>query len=155
MLELPGLTGRRHAVGPGAVTSQRYFLSALSATMWPQSCFMKAFTRVDEQSFNAPLIWFPTFQLFLVPVFLIGFRGLCCFVDELRVGFHPAHIVLLLICGDLLVGLFLVLVPCRRSDVTGDALMHCDWVRIGGRGLAFVLLQSDCRRNQGLFDSRH
>ena len=42
--------------------------------MWPH-LFMKAYTAKDDDTLRRTVILFPTFQLFLIPVFLIGFAA--------------------------------------------------------------------------------
>ena len=67
---------------------------------------MKAFTARDERIIRRTVVWFPTFQLFLVPVFLIGFAGVL-FVDSLPdADFILPHLILNVDLPVLVVGLF-------------------------------------------------
>jgi SSS family solute:Na+ symporter len=88
LLELPGLTAAGEP-WTWAGYSSAIVISAVGLTMWPH-LFMKAFTARDERIIRRTVVWFPTFQLFLVPVFLIGFAGVL-FVENARAArLHPA-----------------------------------------------------------------
>jgi len=121
LLELPGLTGAGTPWSWGGYSSA-ILISAIGLTMWPH-LFMKAFTARDERIIQRTVIWFPTFQLFLVPVFLIGFAGVL-FVDELaRPDFILPHLILNVDLPVIVVGLFCA-GALSASMSTGDALMH-------------------------------
>ena len=121
LLELPGLDA---AGGPWswAGYSSAIFISAVGLTMWPH-LFMKAFTARDERIIRRTVVWFPTFQLFLVPVFLIGFAGVL-YVDSLaQPDFILPHLILNVELPVIVVGLFCA-GALSASMSTGDALMH-------------------------------
>jgi SSS family solute:Na+ symporter len=121
LLELPGL----NAVGRSwswAGYSSAILISAIGLTMWPH-LFMKAFTARDERIIRQTVVWFPSFQLFLVPVFLIGFAGVL-FVDSLeQPDFILPHLILNVELPLIVVGLFCA-GALSASMSTGDALMH-------------------------------
>ncbi len=121
LLELPGLTA---AGDPWnwAGYSSAIVISAVGLTMWPH-LFMKAFTARDERIIRRTVVWFPSFQLFLVPVFVIGFAGVL-FVDSLaEPDFILPHLILNVELPVIVVGLFCA-GALSASMSTGDALMH-------------------------------
>ena len=74
MLVPPGLTATGEPWSWGGY-STFIIISAVGLMMWPH-LFMKAFTAKDDDTMRRTVILFPTFQLFLIPVFLIGFSGI-------------------------------------------------------------------------------
>ena len=121
LLELPGLTATG-APWSWAGYSSAILISAVGITMWPH-LFMKAFTARDERIIRRTVVWFPTFLLFLVPVFLIGFAGVL-FVDALpRPDFILPHLILNVDLPVIVIGLFCA-GALSASMSTGDALIH-------------------------------
>jgi len=121
LLELPGLTAGGEPWNWAGYTSA-ILISAVGLTMWPH-LFMKAFTARDERIIRRTVVWFPTFQLFLVPVFLIGFAGVL-FVDSLaQPDFVLPYLILNVDLPVIVVGLFCA-GALSASMSTGDALMH-------------------------------
>jgi SSS family solute:Na+ symporter len=121
LLELPGLNAGGEPWN-WASYSSAILISAVGLTMWPH-LFMKAFTARDERIIRRTVVWFPTFQLFLVPVFLIGFAGVL-FVDSLaQPDFILPHLILNVELPVIVVGLFCA-GALSASMSTGDALMH-------------------------------
>jgi len=121
LLELPGLTATGASWTWGGYTSA-ILISAIGLTMWPH-LFMKAFTARDERIIRRTVVLFPTFQLFLVPVFLIGFAGVL-YVDALaQPDFILPHLILNVQLPVLVVGLFCA-GALSASMSTGDALLH-------------------------------
>ncbi|MEL7449033.1 MAG: sodium:solute symporter family protein [Pseudomonadota bacterium] len=121
LLELPGLAADGGPWSWGGYTSA-ILMSAIGLTMWPH-IFMKAFTARDERIIRRTVIWFPSFQLFLVPVFLIGFAGVL-FVDSLpEPDFILPYLILNVELPVIVVGLFCA-GALSASMSTGDALMH-------------------------------
>jgi SSS family solute:Na+ symporter len=121
LLTLPGLTAGGEPWSWAGYTSA-ILISAVGLTMWPH-IFMKAFTARDERIIRRTVVWFPTFQLFLVPVFLIGFAGVL-FVDSLaQPDFVLPYLILNVDLPVIVVGLFCA-GALSASMSTGDALMH-------------------------------
>jgi solute:Na+ symporter, SSS family len=121
LLQVPGLTGGGEPWGWGAYSSA-ILVSAIGLCMWPH-LFMKAFTARDDRTLRRTVVLFPTFQLFLIPVFIIGFAGVL-FVDDLaRPDFILPHLILNVDLPVLVVGLFCA-GALSASMSTGDALLH-------------------------------
>lgn len=121
LLELPGLTASGDPWNWGAYSSA-ILVSAVGLTMWPH-LFMKAFTARDDRILRRTVVLFPTFQLFLLPVFLIGFAGVMV-VDQLaQPDFILPHLVLSVDLPVIVVGLFCA-GALSASMSTGDALLH-------------------------------
>ena len=121
MLALPGLTGSGEQWHWGGYTTA-IIISAIGLTMWPH-IFMKAFTARDERIIRRTVVLFPTFQLFLVPVFLIGFAGVMAVPSIDRPDFILPYLILNVDLPLLVVGLFCA-GALSASMSTGDALLH-------------------------------
>ena len=118
----PGLTGGGEPWSWGGYSSL-ILVSVVGLMMWPH-LFMKAFAAKDDDTLRRTVILFPTFQLFLVPVFLIGFAGVMFTATPLA---DPDSILPFMIMETqlpvLVVGLFCA-GALSASMSTGDALLH-------------------------------
>jgi solute:Na+ symporter, SSS family len=121
LLEVPGLTGGGEPWSWGGYSSA-ILVSAIGLTLWPH-LFMKAFTARDEETLKRTVVLFPTFQLFLVPVFLIGFAGVLHVEALDQPDFILPHLILDVELPLLVVGLFCA-GALSASMSTGDALLH-------------------------------
>jgi SSS family solute:Na+ symporter len=128
MLSLPGLASPWIGEDGGSTWtwgaySSSILVSAIGVTMWPH-LFMKAFTAKDDRTLRRTVVLFPTFQLFLIPIFLIGFAGIL--VSGISID-NPDYILPELILNTglppLIVGLFCA-GALSASMSTGDALLH-------------------------------
>ena len=121
LLTAPGLTAAGDPWSWGGYSSA-ILVSAVGLMMWPH-LFMKAFTAKDDRTLRRTVVLFPTFQLFLIPVFLIGFAG----VLFPNAPADPDSILPFLILRTelpaLVVGLFCA-GALSASMSTGDALLH-------------------------------
>ena len=97
-------------------------VSAVGLIMWPH-LFMKAFTAKDDDTLRRTVILFPTFQLFLIPVFLIGFSGVLFPSSPPSSDFILPFMILETELPALVVGLFCA-GALSASMSTGDALLH-------------------------------
>jgi solute:Na+ symporter, SSS family len=121
MLTAPGLdaAGARWTWGG---YSSAIAISALGFGLWPHF-FMKIFTARDVRTLKQTVVAYPTFQIFLVPILLIGFSGILAFP-----GVQPTDAILPTIVTSLglpalVVGLFCA-GALAASMSTGDALVH-------------------------------
>lgn len=121
LLALPGLTGGGQPWSWGGYTSA-ILISAVGLSMWPH-LFMKAFTARNERVLKRTVVWFPTFQLFLLPVFLIGFAGVLALPDLSQPDFVLPQLILSLQLPVVVIALFCA-GALSASMSTGDALIH-------------------------------
>ena len=121
LLAPPGLTASGEPWSWGAY-STFILVSAVGLMMWPH-LFMKAFTAKDDDTLRRTVILFPTFQLFLIPVFLIGFSGVLFPGSPPSSDFILPFMILENELTALVVGLFCA-GALSASMSTGDALLH-------------------------------
>jgi SSS family solute:Na+ symporter len=121
LLTVPGLTASGDPWTWGGFSSA-IVVSAVGLTMWPH-LFMKAFTARDDRTLRRTVVLFPTFQLFLIPVFLIGFAGVLFPTAPPEADFILPFMILESDLSPLVVGLFCA-GALSASMSTGDALLH-------------------------------
>jgi SSS family solute:Na+ symporter len=121
LLQLPGLTGDGEPWTWGGYSSA-ILVSAIGLIMWPH-LFMKAFTARDDRTLRRTVVLFPTFQLFLVPVMLIGFAGVLYLPGMERPDFILPQLILDVQLPLVVVGLFCA-GALSASMSTGDAVLH-------------------------------
>jgi SSS family solute:Na+ symporter len=97
-------------------------VSACGYAMWPH-LFMKAYTAKDEASLKKSLLLYPSFQLFLVPMMIVGFAAVLAFP-----GINPADTILPHVLQNIgLPAVFIGLVcagALAASMSSGDAMVH-------------------------------
>jgi SSS family solute:Na+ symporter len=102
--------------------STSVLISTVGFTCWPH-LFMKAFGARDASTLRRTVVLYPSFMLFLVPIFLIGFSG---------VQFEPPppardqvlpHMLMSLDMPALVVGLFCAGALAAGMS-SGDAIVH-------------------------------
>ena len=108
--------------------------------MWPH-LFMKAFAAKDDATIRRTVLLFPTFQLFLFPLFVVGFAGVMYASAPDSADAIMPHIVLTSGLPALVVGLFCA-GALAASMSTGDALVH------GAAAIAVEDVYSGVRRDQ-------
>jgi len=121
LLSLPGLTVQGEAWSWGGYSSA-IIVSAVGLMMWPH-LFMKAFTARSDNTLRRTVVLFPTFQLFLIPVFLIGFAGVLYPERPPSADFILPFMILNVELPAIVVGLFCA-GALSASMSTGDSLMH-------------------------------
>lgn len=121
LLTLPGLGPDGNAWSWGAYSTS-ILVSAIGFTMLPH-LFMKAFTARDDETIRRTVVLFPTFQLFLIPVFLIGFAGVLFPESPEQSDFILPFLILRTDLPAIVVGLFCA-GALSASMSTGDALLH-------------------------------
>ncbi len=121
MLTVPGLDANGAPWTPGAYSSA-ILVSAIGAWMWPH-LFMKAFAAKDDATIRRTVMLFPTFQLFLFPLFVVGFAGILYSSAPENPDAIMPHIVLTSGLPAVIVGLFCA-GALAASMSTGDALVH-------------------------------
>ncbi|HEX7050097.1 MAG TPA: sodium:solute symporter family protein [Longimicrobiales bacterium] len=144
LLLLPGLDASGAPWSWGAYSSA-ILASALGFLMWPH-LFMKSYTARDDDTLRRTVILFPTFQLFLIPVFIIGFAGVLFPDPPAQPDAVLPHLILNTGLPALVVGLFCA-GALSASMSTGDALLHGAASITVEDGLSpFLALSDDTRR---------
>lgn len=121
LLALPGL-GADGAPWSWGAYSSTILSSAIGLAIWPH-LFMKAFTAKNEATIRRTVVLFPTFQLFLVPLLLVGFAGVLFASAPPAPDFILPHMILESGMPALVIGLFCA-GAFAASMSTGDALLH-------------------------------
>jgi solute:Na+ symporter, SSS family len=121
LLTVPGLTAGGVPWTWGGY-STAVLVSAIGFTMWPH-LFMKAFTARSDDTIRRTVVLFPSFQLFLIPVFLIGFAGVLFPTAPTSPDAILPHLILSTGLPVVVVGLFCA-GALAASMSTGDALLH-------------------------------
>lgn len=121
LLSLPGLAASGEPWSWGGYSSA-IVVSAVGLMVWPH-LFMKAFTARSDDTLKKTVVLFPTFQLFLIPVFLIGFAGVLYPEKPPSSDFILPFMILNADLPAIVVGLFCA-GALSASMSTGDSLMH-------------------------------
>jgi solute:Na+ symporter, SSS family len=140
LLVPPGLAATGEPWSWGAY-STFILVSAVGLMMWPH-LFMKAFTAKDDDTLRRTVILFPTFQLFLIPVFLIGFAGVMFAGQPESSDFILPFMILETDLPAVVVGLFCA-GALSASMSTGDALLHASASVFVGDGVAKFKAMTD------------
>lgn len=121
MLLAPGLDAVGERWSWGAYSSA-ILASSLGFLMWPHM-FMKSYTAKSDETLRRTIVLFPTFQLFLIPVFIIGFAGVLYSSAPPSADFIMPHMILSTGLPAVVVGLFCA-GALSASMSTGDAILH-------------------------------
>lgn len=121
LLTAPGLGGDGTAWSWWAYSSA-VLVSAVGFSMWPHF-FMKSFAAKSDKVLRQTVVLYPTFQIFLVPILLIGFSAVLAYP-----GISPADTVLPELLTRLELSPLLVGLVCAgalaASMSSGDAILH-------------------------------
>jgi len=145
LLVPPGLTATGEPWSWGAF-STFILVSSVGLMMWPH-LFMKAYTAKDDDTLRRTVILFPTFQLFLIPVFLIGFSGVLFASQPSSPDFILPFMILETDLPALVVGLFCA-GALSASMSTGDALLHASASVVVQDGIAKYVVISDLHQRR-------
>ncbi len=121
MLLGPGLTSSGTPWHWGEY-STAVLISIVGFSVWPH-IFMKAFTARDDRTIRRTVVLYPTFQIFLVPLYLIGFSGILFGSAPDRADQILPHMLMHMEIPALLVGLFCA-GALAASMSSGDAMAH-------------------------------
>lgn len=102
--------------------SSAVLMSMIGFSVWPH-LFMKAFTARDEVTLRRTVVLYPTFQIFLVPLFLIGFAGVLFQGAPERPDQILPYMLMNMEIPAVLVGLFCA-GALAASMSSGDAMAH-------------------------------
>jgi SSS family solute:Na+ symporter len=121
MLTPPGLAADGSPWSWAGYTSA-VLVSAVGFSMWPH-LFMRAFTAQSERTIKLTVVLYPTFQLFLVPILLIGFAGVLPFPDVTPADTIVPRLLTEIDLSPLMVGLVCA-GALAASMSSGDAILH-------------------------------
>jgi len=121
MLEAPGLAADG-STWSWAGYSSAVLVSAVGFSMWPH-LFMRAFTARNDRTLKLTVVLYPTFQLFLVPILLIGFAGVLAFPNVSPADTIVPHLLTQIELSPVLVGLVCA-GALAASMSSGDAILH-------------------------------
>ncbi len=121
LLQAPGLTSSGAPWSWGEYSSA-ILVSIAGFSVWPH-LFMKAFTARSEAVLKRTVVLYPTFQVFLLPLFLIGFCGVFFLPAPAQADQILPHMLMHLEIPSLLVGLFCA-GALAASMSSGDAMAH-------------------------------
>ncbi|RMH59749.1 MAG: sodium:solute symporter family protein [Bacteroidetes bacterium] len=121
MLNAPGLDADGQPWDWWAYSSA-VLVSAAGFSMWPH-LFMKSYAARSERALRLTVVLYPTFQLFLVPILLIGFAGVLAFP-----GVEPADTIVPYLLTRIELSPLLVGLVCAgtlaASMSSGDTILH-------------------------------
>lgn len=121
MLQAPGLAPDGSSWNWAAYSSA-VIVSAVGLSMWPH-LFMRAFTAHSDRTLKLTVVLYPTFQLFLVPILLIGFAGVLAFPEVSPPDTIVPYILTQIDLSPTLVGLICA-GALAASMSSGDAILH-------------------------------
>ena len=121
MLTAPGLDASGNPWTWGAFSSS-IAISVLGFSVWPHY-FMKIYTASSVRTLKKTVIFYPTFQIFLVPIMFIGFAAVTSFPDVTPPDRILPTIVMSMGLPPLMVGLFCA-GALAASMSSGDAMLH-------------------------------
>jgi solute:Na+ symporter, SSS family len=117
--------------------SSAVIVSAVGFSVWPH-LFMRAFAADSDRTMKLTGVLYPTFQLFLVPILIIGFTAILAYP-----GVAPADSILPYVLTQLDLPVIIIGLVCAgtlaASMSSGDAILHSA-ASIGVRdGLSLIL----------------
>ncbi len=120
-LTAPGLDAAGHPWNWWGFSSA-VIVSALGFSMWPHF-FMKAFAANSDRTIKLTVVLYPTFQIFLVPILLIGFSAVLAFPDVTPADAILPHVLINMDLPVVLIGLVCA-GTLAASMSSGDAIVH-------------------------------
>jgi SSS family solute:Na+ symporter len=121
MLQAPGL-GADGEPWSWAEYSSAVVVSAFGFSMWPH-LFMKSYAARSERTLKLTVVLYPTFQLFLVPILLIGFAGVLAYPDVAPADTIVPFLLTQIDLSPVVVGLVCA-GTLAASMSSGDAILH-------------------------------
>lgn len=102
--------------------SSAVLVSAIGFSMWPHF-FMKAFAAKSDRTIKLTVVLYPTFQVFLVPILIIGFSAVLAFPGVTPADSILPHVLLQMDLPVVLIGLVCA-GTLAASMSSGDAIVH-------------------------------
>ncbi len=120
-LNAPGRTATGESWDWWGFTSA-VIISAIGFSMWPHF-FMKAFAAKSDRTIKLTVVLYPTFQIFLVPILIIGFSAVLSFPGVTPADSILPHVLLNMDLPVVLIGLVCA-GTLAASMSSGDAIVH-------------------------------
>jgi len=121
MLKAPGLNASGEPWSWWGYSSA-VLVSAVGFSVWPH-LFMRAFAADSDRTMKLTAVLYPTFQLFLVPILIIGFSAILAYP-----GVTPADSILPHVLTQLDLPVIIIGLVCAgtlaASMSSGDAILH-------------------------------
>jgi SSS family solute:Na+ symporter len=121
MLQAPGLNASGEPWSWWGYSSA-VVVSAVGFSVWPH-LFMRAFAADSDRTMKLTAVLYPTFQLFLIPILIIGFTAVLAYP-----GITPADTILPHVLTQLDLPILIVGLVCAgtlaASMSSGDAILH-------------------------------
>ncbi len=121
LLEAPGLTPEGDP-WTWAGFSSAVLISGIGFSMWPH-LFMKVYAAKSDRDLRRTVVFYPTFQLFLVPILLIGMSGILAYP-----GVEPSDRILPYLLTRIELSPILIGLVCAgtlaASMSSGDSMLH-------------------------------
>ena len=121
MLTAPGLTSGGEPWNWWGFSSA-VVVSAIGFSVWPHF-FMRAFAANSDRTMKLTVVLYPTFQLFLVPILIVGFTAILAFP-----GVEQADTILPYILTQIELPIIIIGLVCAgtlaASMSSGDAILH-------------------------------
>lgn len=121
LLGAPGLDSKGQAQSWAGYSSD-VLVSMIGFSVWPH-LFMKAFTARDVRTIKRTVVLYPTFQLFLVPLLLVGFAGVLFVPAPADANQILPHMLMQTDLSPIVVGLFCA-GAVAASMSSGDTIVH-------------------------------
>lgn len=121
MLAAPGLAGDGSPWNWAAFSSA-VVVSAIGFSVWPHF-FMRSFAAKSERSLRLSIVLYPTFQIFLIPILIIGFSAILIFPGVTPADSILPHVLMQLELPAIVIGLFCA-GTLAASMSSGDAILH-------------------------------
>ncbi len=102
--------------------SSAVLISAVGFSVWPHF-FMRAFAANSDRTMKLTVVLYPTFQLFLVPILILGFTAILAYP-----GVEPADTILPYVLTQIDLPIVIIGLVCAgtlaASMSSGDAILH-------------------------------
>jgi SSS family solute:Na+ symporter len=119
--------------------SSAVIVSAIGFSMWPHF-FMKSFAAKSDKAIRLTVVLYPTFQIFLIPILIIGFSAVLAYPGVTPADSILPHVLLQMDLPVVLIGLVCA-GTLAASMSSGDAIVHAAAsvaVRDGATKIPFV-----------------
>ena len=121
MLVAPGLAADG-SPWSWAAYSSAVLVSGIGFSMWPH-LFMKAYAAKSDQALRRTVVFYPTFQLFLIPILLIGISAILKFPGVEKADTILPYLLTQIDLSPIVIGLVCA-GTLAASMSSGDSILH-------------------------------